>query len=270
MTRLTSDVLGAIRHPVSLYDRELKVKTGATLSEIAGLAARHPGVLNLSDARIAAIPLSTGLGVIPGFSKIVVEILKYLHFKSFVTTNIDVAGIAEALEKDANILFIADDIHFLALNLKRRYVVDNDVATAKSYVAALEIAIQGLKGKEVFIIGLGRIGTIMIEEVIRRHGIPLVYDIKHERTTYISKRFSHRVRLMKSMSEGLSSTRFVLNTAPSKNMVTSDMVDENHIIYSPAIPHGLTDAAVRKLSRNFFHDPLQLGVATMAYEAVSA
>ncbi len=270
MTRLTSDLLGAIPHPLSLYDRELKAKTGATLSEIARLATRHTGVLNLSDAKIAAIPMSSGLGVIPGFSKIVVNILKYLRFKSFVTTNIDLAGIAEALEEGANILFIADDIHFLALNLKRRYVVDNDVATAKSYVAALEITIDGLKGKEVLIIGLGRLGTIMVEEVIRRHGIPLVYDIKHERTTYISNRFSHRVRLMKSISEGLSSTRFVLNTAPSRNMVTSKMINENHIIYSPAIPHGLTDATVRKLSKNFLHDPLQLGVATMAYEAASA
>ena len=247
----------------------MKENIGATLSEIARIATRHPAVLSLSRARIAAVPISIGLGVIPGFSKVVVDILKYLHFKSFVTANIDVAGIGEAVEKGANVLFVADDVHFLALNLKSGYVVDNDLATAKAYVTALEIAIKGLEGTKILIIGLGRLGERMVDEIIKRGGVPLVYDVKRERMTYVSNRFSREVRLMRSISEGLSSTRFILNTAPSKNMLTSKMIDRNHVIYSPAVPHGLTVGAVRKLSKNFLHDPLQLGVATMAYEVIS-
>jgi pyrrolysine biosynthesis protein PylD len=227
-------------------------------------------MLNSCNARIAVIPLSIGLGVIPGFSKIVVDILKYLHFESFVTVRTDVAGIGEAVGRGANILFVADDDNFSALNLKSRHVVDNDVATAKAYVTALEIAIKGLGEREILVMGLGRLGERMVDEIIKRGGRPLVYDVKCERMIYIKNRFCGRVRLMRSISEGLSSTRYVLNTAPSKNMVTSKMIDRNHVIYSPAVPHGLTGPAVRKLSKNFLHDPLQLGVATMAYEVISS
>jgi len=47
------------------------------------------------------------------------------------------------------------------------------------------------------------------------------------------------------------------------------MITNNIIISAPAIPLGLTENALKKLpSRNLIHDPLQLGVATMALESI--
>jgi methylornithine synthase len=59
----------------------------------------------------------------------------------------------------------------------------------------------------------------------------------------------------------------IANTAPVTNLIKADMIKENTLISAPAIPLGLTRAALRRAGRNLVHDPLQLGVATMGVEA---
>jgi hypothetical protein len=50
-----------------------------------------------------------------------------------------------------------------------------------------------------------------------------------------------------------------------KAIISEDMVRKGMIISAPSIPLGLTQKALKKLpQRALIHDPLQLGVATMA------
>jgi pyrrolysine biosynthesis protein PylD len=75
------------------------------------------------------------------------------------------------------------------------------------------------------------------------------------------------IQVCSSVEECFSKARGVILAAPAANLVTEAMVDEDTVIAAPGIPLGLTAEARRKLpERNLIHEPLMLGVATMAVE----
>ena len=63
----------------------------------------------MAGARIAAVPVSSGLGFIPFFSQCVEVILRHIGCDAFVTSRPDVKGVQEAVDRGARVLFVADD-----------------------------------------------------------------------------------------------------------------------------------------------------------------
>lgn len=270
MTRLTTTDIQHIPRTMKKYDEELRKKTGCSLIEIAEHAAGSDGSIEkiVRKTKAAVVPITAGKGVIKGFSEAVAAILNHIGIKAVITQGADIVGMAEAFEKDADLIFAADDDKFVAINLTTRRVVDNGAATAKAYVAALDRMAKGLKARPVLVIGVGNVGSEAVANLIARKAKPLVVDVDRRKLISLRKKFKDQITVFHTVAEAMPHTDLVINCAPAANILKADMISENTLISAPAIPLGLTKAAMKKISwQNLVHDPLQLGVATMAVEA---
>ena len=163
MTRLVEDDVRALTAHLDDVERRLVALTGCGF---IALAARACGVGEgvardaLAHATVAAVPVTSGEGLIPGFVDCVTAICARLGCHARVTEATDVAGFAEALVAGDDLVFAADDRRFLALHLAHRVVADDDPCTAHAYAAALDAAAGpgGCAGKPVLVIGLGPVG----------------------------------------------------------------------------------------------------------------
>jgi len=270
LTRLTARDIQHIPRTMKKYDEELKEKIGCRLIEIAEDAARTDTRIEaiLRKRKAAAVRMTAGKGVIEGFSEAVASILNHLGMRAFITEGSEIVGMAEAFEQGADLIFAADDEQFVAINLTTRHVVDNAAATARAYVAVLDKMAKGLEGKSVLVIGLGKVGTEAVSELIARRARPLLVDVDRRKLIGLRTKYKDEVTIFHTIAEPMRLTNLVIDAAPAKNILKSSMVNENTLISAPAIPIGLTRAALRRIrSRHLVHDPLQLGVATMAVEA---
>jgi len=273
LTRLTRADVQRIPRTIKKYDQELRSKTGCTLIEIAKDAAQAKGNIAsiLSGTTAAVVPVTAGKGVIEGFSEAVAAILDHLGIKAFVTKGTDVVGIAEAFEKKADVVFAADDSDFVAINLVTRHVVHNGGATARAYVAALNCLAKGLKGKSVLVIGIGEVGSQAVADLLARGARPLLVDVDRRRLILMKRRYKDHVGIFRTVADAMRHTNVVVDAAPARDIIRSDVVAEDTLISAPAVPLGLTKGALRRLNpQNLIHDPLQLGVAAMAVEACLA
>jgi len=270
LTRLTTEDIQHIPQTMKKYDEELRKKTGCSLIEIAENAAGADGSIEriVRKTKAAVVPITAGKGVIKGFSEAIAAILNLIGIKAFITKGADIVGMAEAFEKGAGLIFAADDNKFVAINLTTRRVVDNAAATAKAYIAALDEMGKGLKGRPVLVIGVGNVGSEAVANLIARKAKPLVVDVDRRKLISLRKKYKDEITVFHTVDEAIRQTNLIINCAPAINILKADMISENTLISAPAIPLGLTKAALRRISwQNLVHDPLQLGVATMAVEA---
>lgn len=159
MTRLTEDDVTALTRELEAFEGRLLEATGLGLRDVALRAATDDErCAQLRGARVAAVPMTSGQGVIPGFSTCVVATLLHLGCDAWMTAQPDVRGIQAAVAGGASVLFLADDYRFIALNITTGRSVDNDSATADGYATALEAAAGGLEGRDVLLLGLGPVG----------------------------------------------------------------------------------------------------------------
>jgi pyrrolysine biosynthesis protein PylD len=160
MTRLKESDIAEISIELARYNKSLVDSFNIGLADIAAYAAgKRPGELSnvLGKTAIGVVPITSGQGVISGFSDTVSSIIKFLGGQAFVTDKPDVGGIAEAMGTGAEVLFLADDDHFVALHLKNGQVIGNSEATGRGYAAALLLMAAGTK-KNVLVIGAGPVG----------------------------------------------------------------------------------------------------------------
>ena len=135
MTRLTETDVTTLTRDLETFEARLLEATGLGLRDLAlRTVAEGDRCVQLHGARIAAVPMSSGEGVIPGFSACVVATLLHLGCEAWMTTQPDVRGIQAAVAAGAAVLFLADDHRFIALNLSKGCSVDDDPATADGYV----------------------------------------------------------------------------------------------------------------------------------------
>jgi len=144
VTRLTLHDLAGIPAGLSAYDAELESRTGCTLRALAcratGLGERGVCETGRGRARGGGPP---GLrpGVLPGFAEAVRAVAAHLGFEAWVTARPDAGGLAEAYWDGARVLVTADEESFIAVNLVSRRVADNNEATARGFVTALELLV---------------------------------------------------------------------------------------------------------------------------------
>ena len=161
MTRLRTEDIEHIPRKLAEYDQELLKKTGRTLKGIAlhAVGLRDDELEEIAGTlKVCVVPLSCGLGIIEGFSETVSGIIGHLGFHSFAARHSDAGGIAEAFERQADIIFLADDYRFVAVNVHARHVSDNNEMTARGFVAGLDLMGRGLKGGSALVIGCGDVG----------------------------------------------------------------------------------------------------------------
>jgi pyrrolysine biosynthesis protein PylD len=276
MTRLKEGEIDPITRQLDGYDARLKRMTGASLRQIACRAAGVDEALIidvLDRVRIAAVPVTGGLGVIGGFSGTVAAIVSHLEFETFVTESCDVAGIAEGLERGADILMLADDDRFVAISPGEKHVVDNSRATAQGFVAALELMKGGLAGESVLVLGCGPVGVAATKALIDRGAEVAVCDIQEELALAalrgIGQDATDRIRMEDTPHTALERYDLIFAATNVGNFIEAAHLTPHTLVAAPGMPCALTPEAMAENRDRVLHDALEIGTATMAVQAAA-
>jgi pyrrolysine biosynthesis protein PylD len=269
MTRLTESMIAAIDNNIAAYDNELLQKTGFNLIQIASRAAgmgEEGADIHFGSDSIAVVPVTAGAGAIPGFPQAVKSILCHLGCPAFVTENSDVSGLAEGVEKGASIIFLADDSRYVAINLHRRIVIDNDRATGWGYAFALDCLVGGLKGRKVLLIGAGRVGAHALCALSHLGAEVGIYDIDPAKSRSLAMK--SKMSVENNLSNALSRYTLLFDASPAPDIILPEHIKPDTAVAACGIPLGLSEETLVMTNSRLIHDPLELGTATMLAMAV--
>lgn len=275
MTRLKQDDIHDIAASLNHYNEELKLMTGCSLKEIAiyavGLDEEHLKEIDVRQPKVAVVPMTCGQGIINGFTESVASIVSYLGFQTVVTESPDAGGVAEAVECGAEVLFMADDDRFVAVNVKSGKAADNGEATGKGYVAGLERMCNGLKDKGVLILGAGPVGKGAARALIRYGARVAVYDIDplaSNQLVHDLETDEATVTVESDLNAALGQHFIIVDACPAANVIPVKNISAETKIAAPGIPLGVEMVGEKPFLAQILHDPLQIGVATMIFEAL--
>ncbi len=258
MTRLTSDDIWGVPGDELDLDSRLIAATGKTVKEIAMESAGLEGDFDFSRFNAAAVPITSGLGIIGGFARSVSAILLRLGMRSTVTSCTDVSGFKEAVEGGADIVMMSDDPTFVAYNTAERKFTDNSWGTAMGYSVCLKNAAGGLEGKDVLVVGAGRVGTWATKIMLGWGANVSVTDIDYEKAEALAPLGAKPRR---DVQKAISENTLVLNAAPY--IIPGEIIAQGSIMSSPGVPHYF-DLEGRTRCKAIIHDPLEIGTAVMA------
>lgn len=263
MTRLTSEWICEMENTAALWDKTLLKQTGLDYRKIAAAISRKSEneILQAAETyRIAVVPITSGLGTISSFSESVAAIIRTMGFDVFVTEATDVNGVYEAYAEGADIIYMADDDRYIALNIKNCKIGDNNEATAAGYVKLLErMAGNNLEGKDTVVLGYGIIGRMMAAYLAEKGAKVSVYDKDISKKTLVSE----DGYLWLKNADSLLDYKFIADATSEGGWLTEDMVVEDALIAAPGIPLSLTLKAQEKLKGRYVHDLLEIGTAGM-------
>ncbi len=267
MTRLTEDDVRELTDELARFEDRLRAITGMGLREVAMATVADPPVcVPLHGARCAAVPVTSGQGVISGFTDCVAAILRHMDCEAWVTSQPDVRGIQEAVTSRAEVVFIADDHRFIALDLRNGRCIDDDPATADGYVTALDAAAGGLFGRPVLLLGLGPVGRAAARRLVRKGAKVEVVEPNAERLQAALDIGLH-IRPT-TLDEGLVRCDLIFDATPAPDIIDVTDVNERTIAAVPGIPSAFTAAAQEAMGPRHIHEPLALGVAVMVARAL--
>ncbi len=272
MTRLQPPDVAGIPSSLERFDRELLRRSGLTLRGLACRAARlDEGVLAATAASLTVrvVPMDCGQGLLAGFPEAVAAVAAHLGFRAGVTASSDAAGLAEAYEAGADLLLLADDRRFVAVDARRRRVTDNDGATGRGFAAGLEALAGGLRGREVLVIGCGPVGRAAARFLAEQGARLGLCDLRRERAETAARELaSAPARAEGDLPGALRRYTLLLDATPAGSFIREDWLAAGAAVSAPGVPLGLTPEAARKVGDRLLHDPLQTGVAAMLAEAV--
>jgi pyrrolysine biosynthesis protein PylD len=163
------------------FDRLIRAALGVDLLTLGARAADRPGpwiAERLRGRRLAALSVSSGQGVLPGFAQTLAALARGLGLTAEAMPGADEEGLREAEAWGADWVIRADDDCFEVRDMNGRVLADNNPATSRAFVAALELlAGGGLAGREVLVLGLGVIGRGAAARLLELGAWPLMFDI---------------------------------------------------------------------------------------------
>ena len=176
MTRLTvADLAG-----LDGADRLIRAALGVDLLALGALAADRPGpwvAERLRGRRLAALSVSAGQGVLPGFAGILAALGRGLGLNAEAMPGADEEALRQAAAWGADWVIRADDDRFEVRDMAGLVLADNDPATSRAFVAALDLLSGGgLAGREVLVLGLGIIGRGAAARLLELGAWPLMFD----------------------------------------------------------------------------------------------
>lgn len=273
MTRLKENDVEPIATTLVGYNEELLKMTGCSLREIAAQASgKEIDYLVNRNPLVAVIPMTCGEGIIEGFVESVASIISYLGSKTVITKTSDAGGVAEAVQLGAEILFMADDNRFVAINIRTGKVSDNGEATGKGYVAGLERMCQGLNGKKVLLFGAGPVGNSAALALVRYGAQVTVFDVSisaSQRLKGTIEALGYNVQVETNLESALTGHQIFVDACPAENVIPLRYISQATRIAAPGIPLGVSMLDRKQLlTGRLLHDPLQIGVATMLLEVL--
>lgn len=257
VTRLITEWILDMEEGCQRRDLELKEKTGLSLLELAAKAAgREPSELRRlsGDVLVAAVPVTAGLGVIGQFAQSVAAIIRNTGFNCIVTEKSDINGIYEAYSSGADLIFIADDDRFLAINTKTNKIGENNLATAAGYVAALEAMMNKrsvkMKDAPVLVLGYGPVGKHAEEILLTKGAMVTVFD----KDPFQGK---------PNRPQDIIHFPYIIEATPQEAWIHKELLSPEALIVAPGIPLGLDAEAANLFKNQLVHDMLDIGTATM-------
>ncbi|TGE31737.1 3-methylornithyl-N6-L-lysine dehydrogenase PylD [Desulfosporosinus sp. Sb-LF] len=272
MTRLKEDDVVEIASTLEEYNADLVRMTGCSLREIAAHAVGK--VVSggyVQNPKVAVIPMTCGQGIIKGFVESVASIIDYLGFDVVITNSRDAGGVAEAVQNSSEILFMADDDRFVAVNVRTGKVSDNGDATGKGYVSGLELMCHGLMRKKVLVIGAGPVGTGAALALMHFGAEVSIYDIDLSASQRLSGRLlkqGYSVKIETDLDGALGRHSILVDACPAEDVILLRHITGDTRIAAPGIPLGVQATGVEQLPKRLLHDPLQIGVATMIFDVL--
>jgi len=269
MTRLTKGMIAGIDRNIASYDKELEQMTGFNLIQIAARAAgmaEEAAAIHFKSESAAVVPVTAGAGAIEGFPQAVKKILDYLGCPSFVTESSDVSGLAEGIEKGAGIVFLADDNRYVAIHLRHRIVIDNDRATGWGYAFALDSLAGGLKGRNVLLIGAGKVGAHALCALSHLRAEVGIFDIDLAKSRSLAQKYT--MSFEEDLADALSRYTLLYDASPASDIIRPEHIKPDTAVAACGIPLGLSKEAKALAHGRLIHDPLELGTATMLTMAV--
>jgi 3-methylornithyl-N6-L-lysine dehydrogenase len=277
MTRLKTTDVNDIEHSLFEYDNKLKQICGCSLWEIAcqaaGLNIEDLAVIKNSAYKIHIIPVNNGLGIISGFTESLKSIISHLGFPVILSDTTDVTGLSQAIEKKADLVFMADDDRFVIFDLKNRSIIDNTPMTALGYVTALDLMVKSIHSKSVLILGCGPVGIAAAKEVIRLEGQVSVFDTDPSKSEVLKKLIQKpegtEINVEADFRKALKNHQLIVDATPAADIIDIADFQSDTYIVAPGVPCGITKAALVQYPDQILHDPLQLGVATMLAQSLN-
>jgi len=275
MTRLTDTHIQETADQLKHIDHQLgkRVNTG-----LLGVALKTIGISeNAMEGHhivksVAVVPISTGKGIIPGFTETVCAIVRHVGLDAWVTRSSDVAGISEAFSSTANVMLLADDDDFVAINLETRQMVHNDRATGESFAVLLKMMTPNDTRHSFGVLGCGPVGSAAALRLAQM-GVDLVVcdhnaELAQRLVSRIHRIFGIKITQASEASAVFATCRGILDATPSSDIVSPDLIGPYTVITAPGVPIGLPPEAVKQMEHRFYHDNLPLGLATMVFAAV--
>ena len=246
------------------YDKYLFEKVGMNLKNLAFAAAgRSDEDIHslLNNSRAAVVRVNTGDGVIGGFDMAVASVLKQVGIETILCDKENITGINEAMNKGANILFVADDEKFIAVNTRNDKKSDNDHATALGFATALEKMAGGIDGKDVAVLGYGKIGSNAADILSQKGGRVWLYDKKDLSSD--SLKYAGII----NFKEKIAQYKYIFDATSEGLWIPDDMPITDSYIAAPGIPLSLDQDHFEK-ENTIIHDMLQIGTAVMLAEVL--
>jgi pyrrolysine biosynthesis protein PylD len=275
VTRLQSSDIADIPLNFNAFDDELKSKTGHTLRQLAckavGIGETAADAV-ITDCRVSVIPTTCGQGVIGGFSETISKIAVHLGFLAEVTLATDVAGLAEAMEKQSDIVLMADDHRFIAIHLATGRLADNSAATGKGFATGLDLMADNLNDRKVLVLGAGPVGRSAAQTLLLQGAAVSIYDTNRQLCLDLAcamQNVHHMdIHIEKNLKQALAAHLYLIDATPMPEFIHAGHISQDTIVAAPGVPLGLTTEALKKLDNRLLHDCLQIGVATMLMELV--
>lgn len=262
MTRLRTEWISQIEETALLWDQKLRQDTGMGYPELAAaVSGRRTEELKerAKNTKVAVVPITCGEGVIGAFSESVAAVLAAMGVETFVTEHTDVNGIYEAASKGAEILYMADEDRYLALNIRSGRIGDNNLATAEGYVILLEQMAGGLKGKKTAMLGYGIVGKLMCAALKRKGADVFVYD---KRWSCQKEAEAMGYAWMQDLSR-LKEFTLLADATSEGGWLSGSFLNEEVKIAAPGLPFSLDGEVCRKLTGQYINDMLEIGTAVM-------
>ncbi len=268
MSRLKESEIEDITANLAAYSQQLKAKIGSTLAEIAAFAAgvdKSAAEKAAKKQLVGIVPVTSGEGILGGFSDTIAGILRFLGVRSFITKAQDVAGLAEAVRCGATSIFIADDPTCSLMDIKRGLVADNSYCTGRGFLTALAMKTGSLKGKTMGLLGAGPVGYGAAFCAVELGAEVVVYDPNSKAYEKFSSLPSGSCRFATTAQETKAVSDFLFEATPARGTINADDMSDGKIVAAPGVPLGVTKEAMEKYGDQVITDYLEIGVATMVY-----
>ncbi|MEG1314530.1 MAG: 3-methylornithyl-N6-L-lysine dehydrogenase PylD [Anaerovoracaceae bacterium] len=262
MTRLITEWIENMEAEMEEYNRELLRKTGYDLAKLAAKCCDVPSDKMdklIAKSKVAVVPITQGQGLISKFSQSVAAIVRTMGCEAFVTEHTDVDGIYDAVLENADVVFFADDIRYLALNLKNGKAGDNNYGTALGYIQVME-ALKKINNRdeseEILVIGYGIVGQEAVKILNQKHMDFAIFDKDFDKIKELPNVKLDNIKDIKKY-------RNILDFTNVGGWLTKEYLAEDAIIATPGIPLSLDEEARNIYGEKTVSDFLEIGTAIM-------